>query len=797
MTTHSYSKRLQTLLFAVGIGALSFICSVAPLAAEPFVPTYNPLWDVSPTNGQIKVDGNIDDAGWKNVRLISGFVERNPGDQIRPAVNTEAYITYDDDNLYIGFVCYDDPAQVRSTMCQRDQFFDDDEVSVSIDTYSDASRAYMFHVNPYGIQKDGLWTSISTQGVNYGIDFLWNSAAKVTDEGYQVEIAIPFASIRFPDQDVQSWKIDLRRVRPRESQFQYGWAAIDRNEQCWPCQWSTVTGVKHVKPGKGIEILPTYLAYQSGSRPSATADFDNEDVKGEPSIMSKYAISSDITFEGALNPDFSQIEADAARIDVNSNFALYYPERRPFFQEGSDIFQTLFNAFYSRTINDPQYAGKFTVRKNRFSFGYVSALDENTYYIVPLEEQDIKFNIGKSYVNVLRGQQTFGQDSRLGFLVTDRRFDVGGDGYGTTTAVDGDIRLSRNYSIDGQFVYAMTKEPNYGNVPGGSLTFNHDKHDVALNNESYDGFGYIFRFMRNSRTWNFTFNHNAVSPGYRTQLGYDPLNNYRDLMIFANYVSYFDKSDILERSAIWVNAYNRWNFDGLKKNQNVNIGLNNNLRYMQTQINAEYGRGMERYDGIDYDDIWDATISLYTRPSDAYGHYIQFAFGRTIAYAYNIRGNEIAIETNATFKPIDRITIEPNFRLSTSHTDLQYYDAGSGMASSDNRELYRQMIVRVRLQLQVSKQMSLRLVTQYNNTRSRFRGGDSEFAGDDVFYSGKRLDIDPLITYRLSSFSVFYLGSTSGYRNYDVSSLGDPVPEYEWKLAQRQFFMKLQYLFQT
>ncbi len=807
MIKFSYKSKLQTLLFAAVIGVLSL--SFSTVSAEPFVPEYNPYRYVNIADDGIKVDGKLDDEGWKNVKRISNFVERDPGDQIRPEVQTDAFITYDEDNIYIGFICYDDPTQIRATMCQRDRFFDDDEVAVSLDTYSDASRAYMFHVNPFGVQKDGLWTSISTFGINYGIDYIWTSAAIRTEQGYQVEIAIPFASIRFPDQAEQSWKVDLRRNRPRDSDYHYGWAAIDRNEQCWPCQWSTVEGVKNVKPGKGIEVLPSFVAFQEGERNPSTTDFENEDIMGDPSIMSKYSISSDMTFEGTLNPDFSQIEADAARIDVNSTFALFFPERRPFFQEGSDIFQTLFNAYYTRTIRDPKYATKFTVRKNRMTFGFVSALDENTPYIIPLEDGSIDLNAGESYVNVIRGAQSFGQDSRLGFMVTDRRFKK--DGYSSTVALDGDVRLSQNYSIDGQFVYSFTGESNDPTLettnlapesrPGyasymNAVRFDDNKYDANFNGESYQGYAFISRFIRSGRHFNFVLDHDVAGPAYRTETGFDPTNNYRTVMINSSY-TFYPNGNIFQRITPRLNSFNRWTWQGPKKFQNINIGVNTRFKFAQTSLDLVYHNGLERFSGIEFQDLGSADLNLNIRPSDQVGFFLGLHYGDQIAYAYIKKGTQTGIDVAMSLKPVSRITIDPSLHVAMSDADLAFMNPDTDEIYVERRELFRQMIFRMRLQLQVSTEMSVRLVSQYVNTRHRRPEDDVYLANDDSNGSGKVWNIDPLITYRLSSFSVFYVGSTSGYANIDMAPEGSLNQDYKWKLTGRKFFMKLQYLFQT
>ena len=454
-------KRLLSLRVLTGSMLLLvlLLSTIPALASKTFQPVYKPTLEVSKTNQAINIDGILDDVVWKTASKATNFVERNPGDMVKPEVKTEAFITYDDEYLYVAFACYDDPSTIRATMCQRDQFYSDDAVCLLVDTYGEATWAYQFYVNPYGVQKDNLWTSV--QGEDSGFDLVWKSAAQITEHGYQVEMAIPFSSLRFPSKDVQSWKMDFWRNRPRESFNQYSWAAYDRNEQCWPCQWGTVGGFKNVSPGKGLEILPTIVANQSGALTDLSnpiSNFDSKKIDGEISLGGKYSVSSDVTIEAYYNPDFSQIEADADQIDVNTTIALYNPERRPFFQEGSDLFRTLFNSFYTRTVNDPLYAAKLTGRREGFSFGFMSALDENTPYMIPLDERGELVLAGKSYVNVLRAVKSFGQNSRTGFIISDRRFE--GDGYGTVVGLDGDIRLTKNYSIIGQALYTWTKEPN-------------------------------------------------------------------------------------------------------------------------------------------------------------------------------------------------------------------------------------------------------------------------------------------------------------------------------------------------
>ena len=759
MRTIAKVPRMSILLLII----ISFAAShTVSLADESFQPVFKPTLAINKAGGAIKIDGKLNDEGWKNVARATNFVERSPGDNAKPEVGTEALITYDENKLYVAFICRDDPKAVRSTMCQRDQFGGDDAVCLLVDTYADAAWAYEFFVNPYGIQKDMLWSSVGQEDPGY--DLIWESAAQITDSGYQVEMAIPFTSIRFPNQEVQTWKVDFWRNRPRESYKQYSWAANDRNEQCWPCQWGTVEGIKNVHPGKGIEILPSVVTHQSGSLSSSDdkgTRFRNSDPEGELSVGGKYAISSDMTVEATINPDFSQIESDAAQIDVNTTIALFYPERRPFFQEGSDIFRTLFNSFYTRTINDPRFALKLTGRSGRNSVGFLSALDQSTPYMIPLAEQSILFNSGKSTANVLRASRTFGENSMLGFIINDRRLE--GSGSGTIAAIDGNIRLSKNYSIVGQFIGSHTAEPEDTLLTSGleGIEFDNGKHTAVFDGESFYGSAFITQFRREARSWNFFVDYNQVSPSYRTEIGFDPVMDYRNLTVFNCY-NFYPQDGIFVRLTPQAYVFRRWSFDRVKKQDENALGIEGQLKIAQTYFNLVFDQSNELWGGVQFDHLWAVEVDLSGRISNRLGYDFGLHQGVGIARYRLVKGNETSLDFSMFLKPWDRLTIEPDFNYSKStHIDTK-------------EVLYKGYITRTRFKFQANRELSFRLVVQYDDFDQAW-------------------EADPLLTYRVSSFSVLYAGSTYNYANLFL----DPDARSQWKMTSRQFFVKLQYLFQT
>lgn len=763
--------------------------------AGEWVATSHPSLAVSRTAGDINIDGQLDDPGWQGCRKATHFAEHQPGDQTEPPVATYALMTYDDGALYVAFMCYDDPSTIRASFGDRERIFNDDNVVLCLDTYGSASSAYTFNVNPYGIQADALWSP--TQGEDGGFNMIWESAATITDSGYQVEMAIPFSALRFPKQESQVWRVDFWRNHPRETNRAYSWAKYDRNESCWPCQWGTVTGIEGVYPGKGIEIMPSVVAFQSGSlRGWGTDDnpfsFANDQADGEVSIGGKYSVSSDITVEGTYNPDFSQIEADATQIDVNSTFALFYPERRPFFQEGSDLFRTLFNSFYTRTINDPELAAKMTVRRGGTSFGYLLARDNNTPIMLPFEEfsADIPANRRpKSTVNVARLRQSIGRGSQLGLIATDRRIEGGGSG--SVLATDGWLRVTPSLRFSWQAVLSHVEEPNDSNLTGSisrRALVNTDSGIVAMplndytfwddytakyDGQSYWGTGLIGVLSWQTRTWHLYTNYWQVSPTYRADNGYDPKNNRRDGSVSFGY-RYRPSSSIFEWIDPNLNFGGVFNFDGIQKQRWVSLECQARLRQFQTYIHAGHWRSFERLRGIGFDQIRGITLDINSRLNDQLALGVSYQVNWEIARNFLVprMANTKAIGLSADIKPLDRVLIEQSFNFSKAD------DVETG------QELWDGYTYRVRLNYQVLRKLSLRMITEYD-------------------HFGEAWSVDPLLTFRLNPFSIFYIGTSQSYAQreglaYTGSNLttGQTQPIDETRLTSRQFFMKLQYLFQ-
>ena len=564
--------------------------------------TYLPTLEIPRAQGEIEIDGVLDDPGWRSAAVATNFAEHQPGDQVQPPFRTVVHVTYDDRNLYVAFECFDeDPSQIRASFARRDQIFADDNVLVAIDPFGDATRAYEIGCNPYGIQGDLLYSSNGGEDSRY--DLIFDTAARITDEGWEAEFAIPFSSLRFPDTPQQTWRVDFWRNQPRDVRYQASWAAYDRDEQCWPCQWGTITGIEDVDPAGGLELIPAFTANQTGERQD-DGNFDNGDVMGEPSLTAKYNLTSDLSAEATLNPDFSQVESDAAQIDVNTNFALFYPEKRPFFQEGSDLWSTYFTPIYTRQINDPSVAGKVLGRSGKTNYGVLAAYDMHSTILLPFEERSFVTVNGESSNVFGRVRTDFGEETHLGLVATDRRYDGGGNG--SLVGIDGRLRLNRNYQIEAQYLHSFTTEPNDTTLTEGinDETFDGGRYTSAFDGETFDGGAIYASLERDGRSWGFDLDYWDVAPTFRAENGFEVRNSFREGIAQTYYLFRFEDSTWMEWLQPGVSASRQWNYEGIRKDNVLQAWLEGRFRKAQTSFHGSYIADEQRYRDVDYTGLY-------------------------------------------------------------------------------------------------------------------------------------------------------------------------------------------------
>ena len=733
--------------------------------AGEFSPKVRPEMAARRLSGPIAVDGELQEAAWQEAVRIRGFTEIEPGDQALPPVCTEVLVGYDDRHLYVAFRASDpDPSSIRASLRNRDEIFADDWVGLIVDPYGDAAKAYEIFANPYGIQGDLLMSS--TSGEDVGFDLVYASEGRITSEGYQVEMAIPFSSLRFPAAPVQSWRLTFIRTRPRSSRQQFSWATVDRDDPCFMCQFGTLAGLKDVEPGTKLDVIPAVVGTQSADLAQSGAPhsgLDNHRVQVEPSVNLRYNVTPSLAAEATVNPDFSQVESDAAQIDVNETFALSFPERRPFFQEGSDLFDTWIDVVYTRSINAPIAAGKVTGRFGRTSVAVLSAVDQQTPMLMPFEEQSTIVEVGQSVSTIVRARRTFGENSFVGATVTDQRqTEIGGAG--SVVSADAKVQVAGNYRVEAQVALSDIHDPTRPTLTDDldGSTFGRNGYTAALDGERFQGTGAFLSVDRSARHWSFDLAYEHNSPTFRTPNGFEQRNDVRRLRMWQGY-EFYRESGIVERLEPGVYVETERNFAGVGKQTYGEVQLWARLKG-QTYLWTNVGYGRERFRGVSFERMANWNVNVNSNFSDPVRLGFNVNGGRAVFRADPPQlGRSLNASVWGTLQPLPRLTVEPEVRYARMRdvdTDTTFF-AGT--------------ILRSKTSVQITREFSLRLVTQYNH----FNG---------------RIDVEPLLSYELNPFSVFYVGTT---HDYDVVGPGGGARPDTRSLVPtgRQVFVKVQYLF--
>src|SRR5439155_1248827 len=297
--------------------------------------------------------------------------QREPGDGTPVSQATTAYLSYDDANLYVVFVCRDDPARVRARVARREEIAADDQVVLYLDTFRDHERAYFFMANPLGVQLDGIKTQGQDDNVSW--DAVWQTDGRLTQDGYVVRMTIPFRSLRFPRAPVQTWGVALGRVIRRSNEESY-WPFITKRVKGLVAQFAQLQGLADISPARNIQLNPygtlARARFLDKDVPALVTDGDQR-----AGLDAKLVLRDALTLDGTVNPDFSQVETDDPQVTINQRFKVFFPEKRPFFIENAGYFQTPVNLVYSRYIVDPGAGVRLTGKAGRWSLGAIAIND--------------------------------------------------------------------------------------------------------------------------------------------------------------------------------------------------------------------------------------------------------------------------------------------------------------------------------------------------------------------------------------------------------------------------------------
>lgn len=737
------------LLFAIIYSGTGSLCEGA--VNDSIKPDFHAIRIETPLN----LSGKLDDPSWLKAVPVELKYEASPGENTPARQNTIVMALYNQDYIYLGFRCYDSvPERIRANLSDRDKIFGDDYVIATIDTYNNYQRGFEFAVNPFGIQGDLLMMGSGNEDISY--DMVWQSAAARNDKSWTAEMAIPFKSLSFSSNASQTWTISLLRNIPRDNRYLCTWTPLDRNNPSYIAQGGKLTGLEGVKPGYSLDFLPYVMLQQSGNRSDVSdpaSAMINGSLKTRIGGGIQYSPGPNISFNAVINPDFSQIESDADQLSVNTTFALYYPEKRPFFMTGMDLVQT--PMYYSRTINNPLYALKLNGKAGKFSYLALGAYDRNTANTVPGEEESntIQTTTG-SYAGVGRIRYDLGNENFIGALWLFRNFK---EAYNYVNGLDWNFKFWKNWYFQGEVFLSDTKEINDTTLFKSDRKLGSTGHDAGFNGEKYYGTGMHVTLMRQGRNYSFSVTQNNFSPTYQTYNGMFPEVNGRTTNMQQSY-NFLPNKKVVQTFGLFTNFNLMYNYDGVFKELFIRPGFSINM-IGQTRINAGYlVLNRERFRNILFDKVNRTDFNIMSTPLKGVSVAINGEAGKFIYRTSTpIQGKGYTISSELDLEPFSRLKTSFTWTLAKLN-DLK-----------DNTEFYNGNIVRNITSLQFTKRLFLRNIIQYNTFNRTF-------------------SIYPLLNYKFNAFTMFCAGMTQDLINYNQ-------PDYTFKTSGYQYFVKLQYLF--
>ncbi len=496
------------------IAALVVLCAPGLAAEEPVPPKMNLPRIASP----IKVDGDLSDPGWSEAAVIDTFYEFQPGDGTVPPVRTIARVGRDDKFFYASFWCEEpDISKIRAPYVDRDGVTDQqDYVGILLDVDDARRSAVDFWINPRGIQTDSMLNE-SPFGEDTAPDWFWQSAGKIGKDSWTVEVAIPLSSLRYPRKDPQDWALMVYRVWPREFNYQFYNVRMPRGSSCFLCWSATMAGIGGLPQGSHYVLAPYAAGFSDTVYPPAPPDGSTPEshtaTKGELGLDLKWLPDAGTIVDATINPDFSQVESDVVQIGVNERFALFYPEKRPFFLEQVDLLQTPIQAIYTRTITDPLWGGRLTSRAGSTSYTVLGTNDRGggTVIIPGPVFSDTAPQDFTSYVGIGRARRDIGT-SFVGAVATARVVEGGAYNY----VIGGDFQWRPNDAdlVTGQYLYSFSRLPDRP-----------DLHPTWLG-QDISGFGLTGSWSHTTYHWDWLLQYNDFAPGFRADDGFVPQVGY-------------------------------------------------------------------------------------------------------------------------------------------------------------------------------------------------------------------------------------------------------------------------------
>ena len=474
----------------------------------------------------IKVDGHLNEADWAQAALLTGFSQYSPVDRLPAEDSTEVLVMYTDHAIYFGIRAYEPHGAPQARHSDRDRIGGDDHVVLILDTFNDRRRAMIFGINPFGIQNDGMLNDGS--GIDLSPDFIYESKGRVTDYGYEIEVRIPFKSMRYQDIPVQQWGFNVLRLVQHSGQEQT-WAPMERSAPSFLAQGGRFTDMTELKRGLVLDVNPVMTARSLGARPVGSDAWRYENENPEFGGNVRWGITPNLTANATVKPDFSQVESDVGQVVTDPRQALFFPEKRPFFLEGNEYFQVPNNLIYTRRVGAPEGAAKLNGKIGDLNVGILSAVDDNgTSGDHPI-------------FNILRMRRDLGAQSSVGMVYTDR---MHGDDYNRVAGVDTRIVFGGN-----RYIFAGQLATSFTGIDGNAL---HGKplFDVGIN--------------RTGREFGWSASVSGKHPEFITQSGFISRTGVANARVQPRW-TWFPSNSILQTISFAPHIDATWEWDRFTK----------------------------------------------------------------------------------------------------------------------------------------------------------------------------------------------------------------------------------------
>ena len=691
----------------------------------------------------VRVDGALDEADWARAEPIADFRLINLREGQTPAESTEVRVLFDVTRIYFGIRCDNaGPGAVRASLAPHDDILDGDHISIHLDTYRDRRRAYIFGVNPYGVQLDGI---LDGGEPDFSWDGIWEAEARRGERGWTAEIAIPLRTLRFPSGGGGAWGIWVRREITKADEV-CSWPLYRLSVQgAIMLQAADLEGLDGLTPGGRLEIRPyaasTWFGERTPDAGGALSDWsDHSD--GDVGLDLKAAVTTTLAADLTVNPDFSQIEADALQIDVNQRFPLFFPEKRPFFLEGAEAFNMPYRLVYTRRMANPSSGVKLAGQIGKWSVNTIGLRDDGGGSGSGIGANEDGGPYGKGWFGVGRARYDMGGKAHVGFLWTDHTTSAaadpaGGAGRNVVAGVDARALIGNRWTFDSQVARSETRPDSAGAA-------------------SYADWLSAFAGWYNDGTFYAIAWHDDIGPDFRAETGFLERVDARFSGLESNY-TFRPESRWLRAWQPQANLNLIHDHEGVIQERRAAAAIEWTFQ-KQTRMHTRHAHVIERWQGKDYYRrryIFELDNSAW-RP-------LSFEFDATLEDGIYYEGGDSAsflgwqenYELVATARPSSRVTAE------TSVTRSRFtYERGGA-------EVYDLWLAGCKVTVQFTRELYARLYPQYDS-------GDSH------------LDLDALLGYVLHPGSVLYLGV-----NADVDRIDD-----RRHATGRTLFCKVSYAFQ-